>query len=128
MHREEILRVAKRMKPVVSGSDGKLYWIKPVKVGTIAFTWDPKKHMEAEGLVEVARIQTSHSYGHPSLVKPSMDECIEQCPLELRDRVVAFRTNTGTAVIDYDKGVHVCETTYYEGTLPEELKEWPVEW
>ena len=117
---DEIKARAERIKPVVSFS-GKPYYIKEVDLFNIAYTWEPKQDVPAEGLKVVKTITTYHGYGYYGFFKPSIAEVLAQIPAELLDKVVAFEiVNSPSTVedlnkhkVELDAGYHVAETALY---------------
>lgn len=97
---EKLLELSQRIKPVIRFSrglkglflspEGIPYYIKPVDLREMAFTWDATPSKKAKGLQEIVAIRTLHSYGYHGLFKPSIAEVIAQIPEEFLDRVVAF--------------------------------------
>jgi hypothetical protein len=126
---ERIEDLLHRMWSVVRFSDGnqdrsgELYYIHSVDARSIAFTWDPYPTDLATDLVELARIQTLHTYGYHGMFKPSVAEVLEQIPEEYLDETVAFETHGPETVHDLnrehdalDAGFHVAETILYRRT------------
>jgi len=116
---ERLAELLARIRPV-HRFDGELCYIKPVDPRRIAFTWDPKKDMRADGLVALQYVMTCHDYGHPSLFKPSVAEVLAQIPEDIVDEVVAFETSRDA---DFDRGLgcHVTTTIFYGRTAMSEL-------
>lgn len=104
-------------QPVVK-HEGNLWQIEPVDPDRIAFTWDPVRTHEMIDLIEVARIQTEHSYGAPVFFKPSISEVLNQIPEELDD-ITAFQTFIDDRHISLqfnaDSSKHVATTILYTG-------------
>lgn len=100
--------------------DGQLHFIHPVHPRNVAFTWSPDLAERAEGLEEIARIRTLHTYGYHGFFKPSIAEVYAQIPEYLLHEVVAFETNGPDTVHDLNRerdalnaGYHVAETILY---------------
>lgn len=125
-----IRKLAETIKPVVSKNargevgldvEGNLFYIKPVDLFEIAYTWDPKVTERARGLVKLKDITTYHTYGYYGLFKPSIAEVIAQIPEELLESVVAFEIiESPTTAEDFNKdlaafnaGYHVATTRLY---------------
>jgi len=71
----------KKVRPLIRDEDGDLCWIEPSKPNH-SFCWDAKiirKVGEFE-LSEGERIITFHSFGAPSLFKPTLEEVVKQIP------------------------------------------------
>lgn len=121
---EELSSRAERIKPVVREqrklSGDVLYYIKPVDLKTVAFTWDAKPDKRAKGLKPIATITTYHTYGYYGFFKPSIAEVLAQIPEQYLKDVVAFETNGPDTVQDLnrhqtelDDGYHVAQTILY---------------
>lgn len=145
MTRKEILDYAKKIKPVMRGTaeyvalspeieKENLFWIPAYPIHHQSFSYvchHPLK--KAEGLKEIARLTTYHTYGgYHGFLRPSTDEAIIQCPKEILDKVCAFEFQTDTLDIRkiYHAGLdrHILTTIYYEGTLPEDIAAQDVSW
>ena len=69
------------VRPLVRDKDGDLCWIEPVKPNH-SFCWDAKI-IRKVGEFELSmgeRIITFHSFGAPSLFKPTVEEVVKQIP------------------------------------------------
>ena len=101
--------------------EGGKYFIKPVNVRDVAFTWNPKRDKKAKGLRFLRDIRTYHTYAYYGFFKPSIAEVIAQIPQELLDQVVAFEIikHPETAADLHeeqkalDAGYHVATTRLY---------------
>lgn len=113
----ELSHLASAIRPLVE-KDGLPWEIEPVTGEALrrrAYTWAPAFVAPAGEMVEVARLETIHTYGAPSLFKPSVAEVIAQIPESLRPRVEAFvqrRDGASPIVID-GQGYHVVETVLF---------------
>lgn len=115
-----LVTLAERIRPVVR-RDGDLYYIKPVDLRRIAFTWDPKVTSQAVGLEPVISFKTLHRYAYHGFFKPSIAEVLAQIPADLLDdNVVAFEVKGPKDADDLNKdsaalnaGFHVAMTTLY---------------
>ena len=142
---EKILAYAKKVRPVVrikeniiglfpdmSSSD--LYWIVYSNVSISSYICGAKKIAKAEGLKEIARVKTYHTLGvYASFLSPTVDEIIYQCPKEILDKAVAFEVvcNSHDVIKDcYNKwlNLHVLETIFYEGEMPEVVADFEIKW
>lgn len=97
---------------------GTLHFIKKVHPRKASFTWEPKSSRVARTIEDKPYrvITTYHSFGAPSLFKPSIAEVIAQIPEEELGRVAAFET----VYWDMDArrnctsdGYHVTDTRLY---------------
>lgn len=144
MPKEEILRYAKKIRPLVRGNKGEyldiehrndpLYWANAQNIATKSFTYSQDNAIKvAEGLKEVGRINTYHRYGgFYGILRPSVDEAIVQCPKEWLDKVTAFEVQADSLsfseVYSTKLDRHVLRTIYYTGLIPEDIVNLPVEW
>ncbi len=118
---EELRSRAARIKALVR-KGGKLYTIEqPKNLRQTAFLWDPVFEERSGVVMEIGRVKTLHSYGAPSLFKPSIAEVLAQIPPELAAKVKAFEVlGPGTAndLNDHwdelNAGFHVAETILYQ--------------
>ncbi len=145
MPRKEILAYAKKIKPVMRGTEKhvaiytntenkNLFWIPAYPIHHQSFSYVCHTPLKpAVGLKELARITTYHTYGgYHGLLRPSTDEAIIQCPKDILNKVCAFEFQTDTLDIRkiYHAGLdrHILTTVYYEGTLPEDIAAQEVTW
>ena len=127
--RERIEELAMRIKPVIrftrgwsfgegQSKRGDLYYIKPVDLFGIAYTWSPKRGKKAKGLVPLCEITTYHRWGHYVLFKPSIAEVLAQIPKEHLDAVVAFEVGEIAPFEDdreaFNAMLHVATTQLYK--------------
>ncbi len=145
MSKEEIMAYAKKIKPLMRGSEKyvrlapstkeqKLFWLPSCPISTDSFAYSCHQPLKpAEGLKEIGRITTYHRYGgYYGFLRPSTDEAIIQCPKEILDKVCAFEFQTDT--LDFPKVYHagldrhILTTIYYEGKLPEDIAAQEVSW
>lgn len=126
MTKEQIIERAKTLRPVADFGKvgGMRYWIDGNRIATQSYTWNLKKIKPTPYLKEIARIKTYHR-GSRFFFKPSVDECVLQCP---DDNAVAFQIIKGTADYDYDTEYWECETIYYAGDMPKDVKDREIEW
>jgi hypothetical protein len=128
---EKIQELAKKIAPVVRFARGEqelfrdkkgfLYWIEPVDLFNMAYTFDPKPTKEAVGLKPIGDITTYHTYGYQGLFKPSIAEVLAQIPAELLENVVAFEIVKKPETADdlnreqtaLNAGYHVATTRLY---------------
>ena len=85
-------------EPVVSrDSNGFLFNIEPVNIWDIAYTWEPKPVGEPVygRLHAVDIIRTYHSWGAPSLFKPSIAEVLAQIPIRYVHKISNFHILNG---------------------------------
>ena len=120
---ERLHELHARIKPVVRGAatkkgavrhgGGDLYFIQDVDLRGIAFTWDPVLTQPAEGLKELARIETYHTCGYYGFFKPSIAEVLAQIPSKYLDHCVAYECGVGSLDTSniVDGGSAHCVTT-----------------
>lgn len=121
---ERLAQLHARIKPVVRGArttkgavrhdGGHLYYIKDVDFRGVAFTWDPTLTEPAEGLRDLARIETTHTCGYYGFFKPSIAEVLAQIPVEFLDRCVAYECGVGDIEIVGGGRAHRVTTVLYE--------------
>ena len=109
-----VKELAKIIKPVVE-ENGKLYYIKPVDLYNVAYTWDYKIDIEAEGLLLDRSIKTYHSCSYYGFFKPSIAEVLCQIPhwKHVLDNVYAFRIDSKTVEYNDDNECHEVNTYLY---------------
>ncbi len=83
------------------------------------YIWSPKVSFPIDQLEEITTIETYHSYGAPSLFKPSIREVLAQIPRELLGKKIYFEVSLpGTETLDGQKymslGFHTARTTFYK--------------
>lgn len=121
MDRDEVIRRAETIRPVVRHDDSPHY-ISAVDLFEVAYTWDPKPTKKAEHLKEIQKIRTYHGYGYYGLFKPSCAEVLAQIPKSLLGRVVAFEIiewpqtadDLNKEMVALNAGFHVATTMLYE--------------
>lgn len=144
MSQEQIMAYAAKIRPVLFGSSGEvgicpkendkeLYWLKSTPIATTSCTFKPEVIAKAEGLKEIGRIVSYHSYGgYYGFLRPSADEAIYQCPKEILDKACAFAFMTPTTEIrdiyNSNLDLHKLTTVYFEGTVPPEIANDPIKW
>ncbi|MFV0626450.1 MAG: hypothetical protein ACK5N8_03770 [Alphaproteobacteria bacterium] len=133
MSPSEILEYAKKIKPLRKNENGELFWLQNTAISTASCFYNNELIQKAEGLIEVARIKSYHTYGgHYGFLRPSADEAIWQCPKEILDKVCAFEFYTPSFeladIFDANLDRHVLTTIYYQGTVPQNLLDEPVKW
>jgi hypothetical protein len=124
---KELLSRAFRIKALKRDDEGKIHFIEPCDIQTVAFAWDPKLAGEATGLTKLRDITTFHNYAAPVFFKPDIGEVLAQIPPDVLDTVTAFTTepdydNQFTEGGSYHRGV----TTLYTGELPATVRDAPV--
>lgn len=124
--KEQIMERAKTLRPIAEFKNigYMMFWVDGCKIHNQSYTWDIKRLKPTGFLRELGRITTYHRCNHPSLFKPSVDECIYQCPYP---EATAFRI---AKVGDYNYALdrHEAETIYYAGDIPEDIKNIKIEW
>lgn len=129
--KKRIQELAERIKPIVRfaegekglfrSTDGYLFYIQPVNLFDVAYTWEPKPTEKATDLKSLCDITTYHSFAYYGFFKPSIAEVIAQIPEEWLDRVVAFEIVTSPRSADdlntnseaLNAGYHVATTRFY---------------
>lgn len=126
MTKEEIMNRARTLRPVGELKDkgGKRFWLQADRIATEAYLWDPKPLCPTGILKELGSVTTYHRYCHPLLFKPSVDECIYQCPYPEATAFLIVRPG----VIDKDLECHVATTIYFSGDIPQEIANRKIEW
>lgn len=126
MTKEEIMERARTLRPVGEFKEkGYMrFWLEADHIATIAYLWNKKPLRPTGYLKELGRVTTYHTYGHPSLFKPSANECIYQCPYP---EATAFMI-VGGAGIDNELERHVATTVYFSGDIPEDIVNRKIEW
>lgn len=132
--KDELISRSSRIRPVIRckknsegepkrvwSSRGELYYIKPVNIFGIAYTWDPVIDVKAPDFIQLEDVRTYHRWSYYGFFKPSIAECLAQIPDEILDKTVAFE------IIDFPQdssdlnreyeafraGYHVAVTRYY---------------
>lgn len=108
------------IRPVVR-RDGELRYIKtPEDLRGVAFTWSPVLAESADGLTEVGRIHTLHTWAYYGFFKPSLEEVLTMIPPDMLDTAKAFETVGPEDASDLnrqpaamDEGYHVAVTILY---------------
>ena len=126
MSQEEIIERAKTLRPVEKfiGKGGGLFWLKVANISTSTFLLKMRRIKRASNLIELGNVVTYHKYGHPILFKPSLDECIYQCPYP---EATACKITEFWGV-DTELNRHVAETVYFSGEIPEDIKNITLKW
>lgn len=126
MTKEQIIERARTLRPVAEFKNigGMMFWVDGGKIHKEAYLWSIRRLKPTGYLRELGRIITYHKCGHPSLFKPSVDECVYQCPYP---EATAFR------IIPYceynnDLNRHEAVTIYYTGDIPEDIRNREINW
>lgn len=126
MTKEEIMERARTLRPVAEFKDkgGMRFWLEADRIATISYLCNKKPLQPTGYLKELGRITTYHRYGHPSLFKPSVDECVYQCP---------YPEATAFMIVGYGEFYsrlerHTATTVYFSGDIPEEIMNRKIEW
>lgn len=127
MTKEQIIERSRTLRPVAEFKKvgGMMFWVDGGRIHTQSYTWNLKRLKPTGFLRELGRVKTYHSSGHPLLFKPSVDECIYQCPYP---EATAFQVVLYEAHYNYELDRHEAETIYYAGTIPEDIKNREIEW
>lgn len=111
-----------------------LFWAKNAPIHSESFTYSNNEpFMPAFGLTEVARVKTYHRYGgYYACLRPSVDECIYQCPKDILDKVCAVEVKSAypADVTPYYSAIdrHELVTIYYSGKVPQEVLAQEIKW
>ena len=141
----ELITKAYQMHLVMRGTKDALYislpnckdgyfFVEGNYITTQSCTFYPKALAEAQNLTKLGSITTYHSYGgHPSFLRPSIDEAIWQCPKEWQEQATAFefsypKTELISDVYDSELDLHVLTTTYYKCEIPDIVKQKRFQW
>lgn len=127
MTKDQIIERARTLRPVAEFRNvgDMIFWVDGNRIHTQSYTWNLKRLKPTGYLRELGRINTYHRCGHPSLFKPSVDECVYQCPYP---EATAFRIVPDSDYYNYDFGRHVATTVYFTGDMPEDIKNREIEW
>lgn len=127
MTREEVIARARTLRPIAEfkAIGGMRYWVDGKDIHSQSYTWDLKRLRPTGYLEEIAAILTYHDCGHPSLFKPSVEECVRQCPYP---EATAFRILPNTARYMNDRDCHEAVTVYYKGPIPEDILNMEIKW
>lgn len=113
----ELRRRLSVMRPLARDGEGQLRLIAIPDPRSVSFIWNPKllAPISESQLVEVERIETLHSCGHPLLFKPSLAEVLDCVPEELIGQAFYFETLSGEAeAVEADgRYLHRAETVLY---------------
>lgn len=114
---EALIKLAQKIKPVIEDEDGQLQYVEPTDISSYSFIFAPLHKEKANGLEAINTIATKHEC--PLLFKPSVEEVLQQTPNNiLNEKPVAFSVKFHSR----DEGIiHNAETTFYKGTLPENV-------
>ena len=127
---KEILRRAFQIKPVfLDEANCKLHWMEGPDICFESFIIYPDLNQPANGLKELHTFQTYHvDGGNPELLRPTVQEVLEQIPEEYLDETVAFETFFNLEKVKYDEHLerHQLFTRIYKGKIPENIAGQPV--
>lgn len=126
MTEQQIMERAKTLRPIAEfeKKGGMRFWVDGGHIATQSYTWSIKPLKPTGYLKELGRVKTYHTYGHPSLFKPSVDECVKFCPFE---DATAFMI-VGCNEFNYELDRHEATTIYFSGDIPEDIKNRKIEW
>ncbi len=83
-----------------------------------SFNWDIEFLCKAPKLVKIAQIGTFHTFGYPTLVKPSEAEVLLQIPDDLQKEACAYEFCTRGETVDLnlssDGKFHDCYVNLYK--------------
>lgn len=126
MTKEQIIERARTLRPVAEFEKigGMMFWVDGGRIHTQSYTWNLKRLKPTGYLDMIGCVKTYHRCGHPSLFKPSVDECIYQCPYP---EATAFQV---VLYAHYNNELNRQEavTIYYAGTMPEDIRNREIEW
>ncbi len=115
---EELQTLVAKYQPLVR-REGALRQVVLCNLRNESFIWDPICTEKAPSLTEVCRVPTLHTYGHPSLFKPSIADVLCQVPdgLEANFFEIVGPDDTGdlnTERAALNRGFHVATTIFYK--------------
>lgn len=120
---EKVLELSKTIRPLVVDELGDLRYSVHTELFNTAYTWNRNfgEKVNLQEGTKVEHIRTYHSYGHPSLFKPSIAEVISCIPEHMWDKVYAFEiVDKPRDAADLNKerealnaGFHVATTRLY---------------
>jgi len=125
LYQEKIMERAKTLRPIgePKGCGGMRFWVDGGQIHNSCYLWDMKKLRPTGHLTKLGTIVTYHKCSY-FFAKPSVDECVYQCPF---DEATAFMvTRIGSFNHEIDR--LECETTYYKGKIPKEILNREIEW
>ncbi len=112
-----VMMFARRGQRLSRSGRGFLYYLEPVDLFGIAYTWDPKPTTRATGLRTLTDITTYHSWGHYSLFKPSIAEVLAVIPEQFLDKVVAFEIiEQPETAADFNRDIEAFNAGYHVAT------------
>lgn len=121
---EQIMERAKTLRPVGKPtSSGLRYWVDGMKIHSESYHWKLVPLKPTGFLTKLSTIVTYHK-SRPFFAKPSVDECVAQCPFDNATAFMITRIGSYNGEIDRLE----CETTYYKGDIPKDILERKVEW
>ena len=125
LNQEQIMERAKTLRPIgePKGCGGMRFWIKADHIHSESYTWNLEKLQATGHLEELGTILTYHQ-SSPFFAKPSVDECVYQCPFN--DATAFMITRIGS--YNGELGRLECETTYFKGKIPQEVLEREILW
>ena len=126
MTKKQIIERARTLRPVAEFKKvgGMMFWVDGGRIHTQTYTWNLKRLKPTGYPRELGRVKTYHN-GSPFFFKPSVDECVYQCPYP---EATAFKVVTGSGDYDYGLECWEAETIYYAGTMPEDIRNREIEW
>lgn len=145
MSDEDILKYAHQMHYVARFKDDQiflyenteelpLYFADSLSVCQKSCSFEAKPLALADNLTPLGSITTYHSYGgYPIFLRPSIDEAIWQCPKEWLNLATAFEFSAikQEGFLNIYNGhldCHVLKTTYYQGLVPNIVKQKNYQW
>ena len=127
MTQEQIIERARTLRPVAEFKEtgGMRYWVDGCRIHSESYTWSINRLKPTGYLRELGRVRTYH-HGSPWFFKPSVDECILQCPYP---EAVAFQI-VPDSYSGYDSELccHEAETIYFAGDMPEDIRNLEIIW
>ena len=125
LNQEQIMERAKTLRPIGEPKEcgGMRFWIKADHIHSESYTWNLEKLQATGYLEELGTILTYHQ-SSPFFAKPSVDECVYQCPFN--DATAFMITRIGS--YNGELGRLECETTYFKGKIPQKVLERKILW
>jgi hypothetical protein len=105
-----------------------LFFIKPVPLFNIAFTWNPTTTTKAKGLCAYKTVNTWHACGIYGMFQPSWGEVLAQLDEDDLKRAYAFEIISPSVPIEASvtvngRGFHQAKVVLYEKMLTDALSE-----
>jgi len=112
---EELLRRAGLIKPVILRDQTYFEWKSKSDPINHSFTWEYECGKQVNVGRPIFTTITFHSWGHPSLFKPSIAEVVAQIPDQILDQVKAFHLEEDDMDVYHclPDGYHFTKTKFF---------------